>query len=178
MINYEIIHLNQVYYEQKGFSIIETPWTVTESIARLTTPKDVALNKLIHNDNKVLVGSAEQGFLYLYNKGFLPKGKFQSVSPCYRADSFDETHTKNFIKNELIITDKVNDETLKELIKNAYDFYTKHTNKLINIVATEVGYDIEINGIEVGSYGIRECSFLKWIYGTGIAEPRFSRIMQ
>ena len=38
----------------------------------------------------------------------------------------------------------------------------------------ENSYDIVINNIEVGSYGIRENSFLKYIYGTACAEPRLS----
>jgi hypothetical protein len=35
-------------------------------------------------------------------------------------------------------------------------------------------YDIQYNGIELGSYGIRSCDFLEWIYGTAIAEPRLT----
>jgi hypothetical protein len=37
-------------------------------------------------------------------------------------------------------------------------------------------YDIMLDGIEIGSYGHRTCLFCNWIYGTGLAEPRFSRI--
>jgi hypothetical protein len=35
-------------------------------------------------------------------------------------------------------------------------------------------YDIEINGIEVGSYGIRSVDDVQYIYGTGLALPRYS----
>ena len=38
-------------------------------------------------------------------------------------------------------------------------------------------YDIDYHGIELGSYGIRHCQFLNWIYGTGCAEPRLSKVM-
>jgi hypothetical protein len=31
------------------------------------------------------------------------------------------------------------------------------------------------NDIEIGSYGMREYENFKWIYGTGMAEPRFSK---
>jgi hypothetical protein len=41
-------------------------------------------------------------------------------------------------------------------------------------VETEQGYDLECNGIEIGSYGIRSCEYLEWIYATGLAEPRMS----
>jgi len=30
---------------------------------------------------------------------------------------------------------------------------------------------------ELGSYGIRSCEFLDWIYATGVAEPRFSSLI-
>jgi len=36
----------------------------------------------------------------------------------------------------------------------------------------------DYNGVELGSYGIRECKFLKWIYGTGCAEPRLSQVIK
>jgi hypothetical protein len=32
------------------------------------------------------------------------------------------------------------------------------------------------NGFELGSYGVRQYHDITWIYGTGIAEPRFSKI--
>jgi len=42
-------------------------------------------------------------------------------------------------------------------------------------------FDIDaiINGksYELGSYGIRDCEFLTWIYGTGLAEPRTSSLL-
>lgn len=34
--------------------------------------------------------------------------------------------------------------------------------------------DGELNGIEIGSYGYRSYRELHWIYGTGLAEPRFT----
>jgi len=34
-----------------------------------------------------------------------------------------------------------------------------------------------LEGYELGSYGIRECEFLTWIYGTACAEPRTSKLI-
>jgi hypothetical protein len=34
--------------------------------------------------------------------------------------------------------------------------------------------DLEINGIEVGSYSRRSFGGISWTCGTGLAEPRFS----
>jgi hypothetical protein len=44
----------------------------------------------------------------------------------------------------------------------------------LTIVKTEIGHDIELNGIEIGSYGWRQNQDIIWAYGTGLAEPRFS----
>jgi len=177
MINYKLLHESIEFYETKGFNRIESPWAVTKQVSDITKPSDKIDFELKHN-GKVLVGSGEQSFLYLYLKDFLPRGKFQTTTPCYRYEEFDFTHTKYFIKNELIITDIVNSVELSKIIDNSYEFFGKYLdNKHLNIIDTELGFDINYKEYELGSYGMRECEFLKWIYGTGLAEPRFSKIM-
>jgi hypothetical protein len=179
MINYKLIDESISFYETVGFKRIESPWTVTKNISDITNPtgKDFTIKE----KNKVLVASGEQSFLYLYNKGFLPKGRFQTTTPCYRDESFDEYHTKYFIKNELIITDTVNMECLDLLVETAALFFNTHINdnkyRVTKLKTGDESYDLMLNGIEVGSYGIRSCSYLNWIYGTGLAEPRFSKIL-
>lgn len=173
MINYYYIDRSINYYSLAGFQRIEAPWTVTESVISLTKPEHAAPYKIEHT-GKCLVGSAEQSFLYMYIKGQLPKGKFQATTPCFRDELFDATHTKYFIKNELINTIDVTEEALKELVDTAYGFFQTFTDKVRIERVDENSYDIVINNIEVGSYGIRENSFLKYIYGTACAEPRLS----
>lgn len=56
--------------------------------------------------------------------------------------------------------------------KYALSFLTKKT---IKIERTVEGADLTIDGIEIGSYGIRTYNTITWIYGTGLAEPRFSK---
>lgn len=183
MINYRILAYSQEFYEKKGFKIIETPWTVTSEVSNITKPDFVKDEFFMPGKNKTFVGSAEQGFLYLYLKGFLPKGKFQSVSPCMRNDSFDFLHTKYFMKNELIVTDEVTDSKLLEVIEYAKEFFSAYLskNKLTVDQNDDGSFDINYNlrdmRIELGSYGIRSCEFLDWIYATGCAEPRLSRAM-
>ena len=173
MINFSLLHKAGEYYEKAGFLRVETPWTVTSAISNITKPPG-GTDWSIVEKNKVLVASGEQSFLYLYNKGFLPKGQFQTTTPCFRDESFDPLHTKYFIKNELIKTDEVNEKSLLEVIGTAALFF-EGIFKGVDIVKTEeLSYDIFYRNIELGSYGIRECSFLKWIYGTGCAEPRTS----
>jgi hypothetical protein len=61
---------------------------------------------------------------------------------------------------------------------DALEFFSKYVIKnFIKIVKTAEGFDLEYRGVEIGSYGYRECLFTKWIYATGLAEPRFSRMI-
>jgi len=176
MIDYKKIHDSIVHYEKCGFQRIESPWTVTKAISDITCPPD-GKNFTIAEKNKVLVASGEQSFLAMYNKGFLPKGRFQTVTPCFRDETFDDTHTKYFIKNELIITDKTHRDEMCFAIDCALNFYKKYvpsTGLEVKKIATNQ-YDIFYKDVELGSYGIRSCSFLKWIYATGCAENRLSR---
>lgn len=177
MIDYSIINDSIAYYETKGFQRIESPWTITSAISDITRPKDAG-EFTIKEKNKVLVASGEQSFLYLYNKGFLPKGKFQTVTPCFRDELFDTYHTKYFIKNELIITDKVDESELAVIIHRARKFFEKYITPIDLKFTGKNSADLFYKDVELGSYGIRKCEFLEWIYGTGVAEPRLSRVLQ
>lgn len=176
MINFENLQKSIEFYEAGGFTRIEAPWTVSKYVDDITKPKDVLSFQLNHN-GKCLVASGEQSFLYLYLKKFLPKGQFQTITPCFRFESFDHLHTKYFMKNELIKTDKVDEESLQEVIHLCFNFYQQFFTKKLQIVKTPIGYDIEIEGDELGSYGMRSCDFLDWIYATGCAEPRLSSLI-
>ena len=172
MIDYSLLHESTLYYASHGFQRIESPWAVSEYADNITKPKS-AQPFIIEHNKKHLVASGEQSFLYLYLKGFLPKGQFQTITPCFRFESFDSLHTKYFMKNELIKTDNVSEKELEIMVGIALMFF-KPMFPDAKVVPTEIGYDIEVNGIELGSYGIRKCDFLEWIYGTACAEPRTS----
>ncbi len=182
MINYKHIADSIEYYSALGFQRVETPWTVTDKIAGITTPDNKSSLRLIHNDNKVLVSSGEQSFLYQYSKGFLPKGRFQTVTPCFRSDSFDESHQKYFIKNELIVTDEVSLHSLHVMVAQAFSFFFGYSRNVFLEKTSELSYDINLEfddqKIELGSYGIRKCGFMEWVYGTGVAEPRLSYALE
>lgn len=178
MIDYNNIHKSIEYYSKNGFQRIESPWTVSEYISNITKPKDRTNFTLEHN-KKVLVASGEQSFLYLYLKNFLPKGKFQTVTPCFRDEMFDLWHTKYFIKNELIITDNVNLKSLLYVIDIAAGFFSQLIGESVDIIKIDNdSYDISYRNIELGSYGIRSVEFLTWIYATGCAEPRLSKVIE
>ena len=206
MIDYSIIQHSIEYYEELGFKRIESPWTVSQAISDITKPKDCG-DFTIQEKNKVLVASGEQSFLSLINKGFLPPGMYQTVTPCFRDETFTPYHTKYFIKNELIVTDDVSLKRLAFVIACARNYFRQYcllpksddsslladeisiveTTNGRNVIVSEIStdnrykfpsYDLVYRGIELGSYGIRRCEFLTWIYGTGVAEPRLSRALQ
>lgn len=139
---------------------------------------------------KTLVGSAEQGFLSLAIKGFITPGKYQAITPCFRDESFDSTHTKYFMKNELFILLDNNltlsagdvQAKVRHVLSDAMSFFESEvsipvTSVVTNFSDTSYSVDLEINGIEVGSYGVRSAGHLTWIYGSGCAEPRMTIAM-
>jgi seryl-tRNA synthetase len=183
MIDYNLIAKSIEHYSKEGYVRIESPWTVARAISNITRPPDAKEFELSNKD-KVLVASGEQSFLALYNKGFLPLGKYQTCTPCFRDETFTLLHTKYFIKNELIITDDVSEESLHKMIDAAVRFF-KQLGLDVGVVETErtqlgkfPAYDIYYMGDELGSYGMRHCDYLTWVYGTGCAEPRLSRVME
>lgn len=185
MINYSLLDKSISHYTEHGFKRIESPWAVSEYIIDLTLDNPIRhKNKLLHN-NKCLVGSGEQSFLYLMLKDFLPRGKYQTITPCFRDEPFfDLTHTKYFMKNELINTENVSKLYLIEIIDAALLFFRQYFEKveLIDNHSKTPSYVINVkidnNEYEIGSYGIRKTDWCEWIYGTGLAEPRFSTLLK
>lgn len=178
MINYKLIDDSINYYSKRKFTRIESPWIVSDFIDQTTKPKGIQ-SFVIQHLNQNLVASGEQSFLSLYLNESLPKGKFQTVTPCFRDDPVDYLHKQHFIKNELIQTENVNVDSLIEMINVAFDFYLCYF-KQVRVVEVEknIQYDIFVDEHELGSYGIRKCEFLEWIYGTGCAEPRTSSLLK
>ena len=193
MIDYKNLADSVEFYRQKGYTPIEVPWTVTEYVDDITKPADRVHYQLRHN-GKCLVASGEQGFLYLYLKDYLPLGRFQTITSCFRDEPYDLFHEKCFMKNELIITDKVDENHLGSIIDDAREFFCGTigcTHDYVEVVKTDLnGLSYDINyvrrnasgdsdgDVELGSYGIRRTEFLTWIYGTGCAEPRLSKCKQ
>ena len=176
MIDYTILGNSLKYYKKAGFQKVEVPWYVPEYIDKITNP--CRSFKIDNNDDKCIVGSGEQGFLYMYSEGKLDKGMYQSITPCYRVeDVYDELHKVYFIKNELIMTNDVGYYALGYVIECAKNFFESYGIQTDIVKTSDSSYDIECDGIELGSYGIRNCEFLSWIYGTGCAEPRFTTVI-
>lgn len=62
-------------------------------------------------------------------------------------------------------------------------FFESLLQRLVQYVRDEDTIDVQFDGVEIGSYGFREIKQkdmpdVFWVYGTGLALPRFSTIMR
>lgn len=178
-IDWQLIAQAQSYYESLGYKYVETPWLVPTYYTEQTKPfKDKSFvldSDLFENQNSELVGSAEQGFLYLIDNQKIPLGKYCSISPCFRTESYDSLHQPWFLKLELIDCKSTNKTSLNNVLLDAFKFFQSITNGNLEIInLANNTYDINLNNIEIGSYGFRTINGVDYIYGTGLALPRFS----
>lgn len=207
MIQMHFLVAAQAAYHDKGYHPMDVPWWATRDIVNLTKnpnlPKDNEYELSLNH--KCLIASGEQGFLYLANKGQLPQGTFQTMTPCFRNEPHDTYHQKQFMKLELIDylpayvprdgsnhAEELN-HRIATMLHHAFEvFQTVAQNTMsLRMVETHASdpthvpgtqtYDIEglttNEWIELGSYGARHAAFGTWIYGTGLAEPRFSKVL-
>ena len=188
-IDYNLLNKALKYFSKRGFNQVEVPWRVSKEAIEGTFNS----RESFKSDDKFLIGSAEQGFLELYLQNKLTSNQLMSVSPCFRNELEDYFHQQEFMKLELIcFLDKLadldfrfNDEysNVKRLVisfiikklkiktSNIFILETKDNNSIYS-------EDILVNGIEYGSYGIRQFQDKYYIYGTGIALPRASKILK
>lgn len=186
IIDYSLLSKAIKYFSKKGFKQIETPWRVSKQAIEGTFDSDESFK----TDDKFLVGSAEQGFLELQLQDKLKGTQFMSVSPCFRNDIEDYYHQQEFMKLELIyfsnyeiIKEEIQYQIIKRFVLNFIIKKLKIKTSDIAILETKdnnsiYSEDILINGIEYGSYGIRQFQGKYYIYGTGIALPRASKILK
>jgi seryl-tRNA synthetase len=175
-IHWDLIAEAMEFYTGEGFTPVETPWIASAKAVAITCPR--GLVPMMVPGLGALVGSAEQGFLDMELKGALPKGRFISCGPCFRDEAVDALHQKTFFKVELYQNAKVTDISLEQMINQAKGFFESHLNAgPVVRETTEFGYDLTLNGVEIGSYGIRHTRDVSWIYGTGLALPRFTQAL-
>ncbi len=180
-IDYIKIHAALEYYKFQGFKYLDVNWDCPTDIARITTPQNCRLYVL--DKGQTLVGSAEQSFLDEIFNNNLSAGRYVSMSPCFRDDLIDDLHARYFFKVELIDFENPTIESLNEIISICQTFFNRYIETVV-IQTEEFAYDIvtKNNNIELGSYGIRGTEYngkyVKWIYATGVAEPRLSKAME
>ena len=170
------------FYEQRGYRYVEVPWLVHPNVTEVTHSDGVGGFACALSD---LVGSGEQGFLQMMLNGDLPLGRYQTITPCFRDEMLDDLHHTHFMKLELIDTAIDSEDPVGDIINDADQFAAQllqrngpwsgsiwsrvHRNQIDMLYGPE--------RVELGSYGVREHNGLRWVYGTGIAEPRWSCIL-
>lgn len=177
LINYSRIALAQQAYEEKGYRNVATPWLVSRNAIFATLPTEA---RCLETELGCPVGSGEQGFMEVMLRPGIMSGKYQTTTPCFRDERVvDELHHRWFMKTELIWVRphfglKL---ALEEVVSDALWTLKKLSGLKLQIVPTSLGFDINYENIELGSYGIRKIRNepdTHWIYGTGLAEPRMS----
>lgn len=180
VIDYRKIARAIEFYSNKGYEYIEVPWLVARKSIEITKPASARPFETFLGD---LVASGEQSFLEIRSE-LCPGRKYQCVTPCFRDEPIlDEFHLNHFLKLELIIPLWKNDsaeEYVDKIFKDGYAFacHYNSSNNAVSSAKTDDGRDILVDDIEIGSYGYREHEGFRWVYGTGIAEPRFTQAME
>lgn len=192
LIDFKLLANACAFYSAHGYSQIEVPWIVNPMVSMSTfegSPESDIAFKL--DSGHSLVCSAEQGFVSLMLDDKLTDNtKYFSISPCFRNERMDDTHSKWFIKLELFAYSTNNakfDETFKS---DALKFFgscglNRSTGASLKSVDTSEGTDIyaELKRhdgfyIEIGSYGVRDIEGYTVSYGTGAALPRLSAVIE
>jgi phosphoribosyl-ATP pyrophosphohydrolase len=182
-IDYAMLARSQDFFEDLGYERVEVPWTVCENAALATSIREKIGRERLR-DNTYLPGSAEQSFVDLMWQGPLEDGLYQAVTPCFRfRDGWKGDHQPWFVKNELISVGAR--RSADDIMEDALAFIASEglendaaAHRHADSDDTDDEWDIEINGVEVGSYGSRSTSvgnmLYEWTYGTGLALPRLT----
>lgn len=162
---------------------MKVPYLVDPDIMDFTCPPGVVDERLTHINGKQYVASAEQSFLQLEKEGKLtPELKWMiALTPCYRDEYIlDETHYNIFLKLEIFDYNPKGSVDYSRFwaIKMQQFFAEEGLNT--NLVETAIGYDVCTKcGLELGSFGYRVSpKGVKYVYGTGLAEPRASMAIE
>lgn len=186
-INWKRISEAIEFYKDLDFDYVEVPWKVSVDSAKVTCPSSDGLLEM--TGDLVLIASGEQGFIELDRNKMLPWPNsginYVTCTPCFREidGGRSNIHHPYFMKVELYSLCKnetTANDTAKRLMSHAQSFMKKYTGtKTTKIVETTDGWDLELAGIEVGSYGYRHHDKIGyWAYGTGLAEPRYSQALE
>ena len=175
-INYWLLGSALNHYQSIGYSYVEAPWRVPVKIANLTC-SDASKHET-SSTGLILAGSAEQGLINMSYHALLPHDTpLVACGPCFRLNEPDtQYHQDHFMKVELgyWCENTSHESVMEKMIRDAQAFMQNYSMSPVEIIETPEGFDLEIMGVEVGSYGYRP--ELKWVFGTGIALPRFNMV--
>lgn len=175
MIKYHILNEALNHYISLGYEYIDVPWIVDIETQLITCPSEDMIYKTTGGG---LVGSAEQGFIKLLLDDKLDHNKkYCAITPCFRLNDskHGSLHKEYFMKLELFSCA----HNYYSIMWDAYRLFDTYLRdnapRLKTASDTGESADIELNGIEIGSYGRRKLqNGVKYHYGTGMALPRFT----
>lgn len=173
-INWSFISRARDFYVGAGFEYIEVPWIVSRASIETTLPPG---RRGFTTEIGGLVGSAEQSFIELMRSKRIEQRKlYVAITPCFRDDDVDELHQSYFVKVELFCQRSSADgNNAVSFVETAFQcFKMLGADNLHAVWVDPASWDITLNDVEIGSYGVRELHGFHWTYGTGLAEPRFS----
>lgn len=185
-MDYRLIADAVEHYRARGYVYVqEAPWYVDPPAYEATRPPGASDIRIGLPAGPIgnLVASGEQSFIQMMVDG-QPLKRALCVTPCFRWEQrLDEFRRIYFMKVELINAHDVDEGHLMHMVHDACSFFERSLPD-IRVVRTEQGYDIveKDTRVELGSYGIRDVVVaghrLRWVYGTGCAEPRLSTVLQ
>jgi seryl-tRNA synthetase len=125
-IDYEVIHQASAYWKRKGYQYIDTPYWVSREAIDSTLPSFMGddVNRFkVEGTEHHLVGSAEQSFYQMMLDGELEKGKYCSITPCFRDEPvLDRYHHQHFMKLELIEVEP-DSPSFDQMVRDAMWFF-------------------------------------------------------
>lgn len=165
-----------------GYVSLPVPWIVPREVCAITRPRnanEITVSCHEHTTGLFdgeLVGSGEQGFLAIRSQ-LKAKEKYVTTTPCFRSETKYEPGIREpwFMKVELMVWEPEFPQlALDNVIHVAQMIMGPWARNLEMVPVGANQVDLNLNGIEVGSYGYREHEDFSWVYGTAMAEPRFS----
>lgn len=172
-------------WQARGASFVPLPWTVPPEFLEKTRPPHKSSDDFMLG-TEGLVASGEQAFLWLDAEDRLPStvaGVYIGWTPCFREEPvYDALHQRAFIKAELYAPlrwDGDPDVLLQVLRDTCRSDFAQLCPRTASLLAQTLqpdgSWDIELGGVEVGSYGLRQRPNGRlYAYGTALAEPRWS----
>ena len=169
-------------WQSAGAHYVNLPWMASQDAVAATRPPERAPNTDIQTPFGFLLASGEQAFMELCNN-WIDGQMYIGWTPCFRHEPvFDATHHYYFMKAEVFVpttdTTVVRDvERVRNIAMLGFESLLRLSNQSAHLEFRQTGanaYDIECNGIEVGSYGSRVYNNQRYVFATALAEPRWS----
>ncbi len=180
LIDYQKIASAISHYKALGFTPVDVHQGVATYIDDLTRSKKLDQINLSWYPDLNLISSTEQGVLEMLYNDTLTPGLYQATAMCFKNQEgvklLDEW---SFLTTQLIdntiqnASDKDCNEALRRMLRTAHALFLNY-HPDCRIVNFDNKYKIMLGSIALGTYGIRNLPLAKYVYGTGISEPRLT----